>query len=238
LFILTGLTLMSGCEGSLVKAESVAQAPEQTSYWTPALQARSEQLLAQGVGPVAKGNVRLYKAAVARELRTLAGQGIEVEEDENMVTLRLSSELAFAVGSAELAPAAVAQLAACAPVFVAYGMTVLEISGHTDSTGSAQANLGLSEARARAVAGFLEARGVSPMRMVVEGRSDTRPLADNVDEQGRRLNRRVEIRALPLTGGDKEVGTGDELTRGFRPESRYPGADRQSGSQDNGDSDE
>jgi outer membrane protein OmpA-like peptidoglycan-associated protein len=205
-------------------SEKPAQAEEPSAYWTPALQLRSQQLLAAGVKPVARTNLGLYKAAVARELREALGDGAGVEEAGNLVVLRLPAELAFDVGSSDLTPGAAQQLAACAPVFADYGLSVLEISGHTDNTGSAQINRKLSEGRARAVAEFLEARGVDPLRMVVEGRSDTQPLADNSDAQGRLSNRRVEIRVLPLVAIEAETVTSEEGTGRLKVDSPDPGA--------------
>ena len=83
-----------------------------------------------------------------------------------------------------------------------YSLSLLEISGHTDSTGSAAINQRLSGERARSVADVLQAQGVEPARMVVEGRSDSQPLADNASDEGRRKNRRVEIRIVPLVAAE------------------------------------
>jgi OOP family OmpA-OmpF porin len=66
------------------------------------------------------------------------------------------------------------------------------VIGHTDSTGDAQYNQGLSERRAKAVRDYLESTGVPAGIMRVLGRGKNRPIASNDTEEGRVLNRRVE----------------------------------------------
>ena len=172
------------------------------TYQTEALRGRQLKLLAAGQVPVAPGNVGLYMSAIARELKAAVGDTADVQEDEEMVLLRLSSELAFDVGSAELSADSALHLETGAQVLASYSLSLLEISGHTDSTGSAAINQRLSGQRARSVAEVLEAQGVDPARMVVEGRSDTQPFADNASDEGRQQNRRVEIRIVPLLAAE------------------------------------
>ncbi len=71
----------------------------------------------------------------------------------------------------------------------------IEIAGHTDNVGEAKSNLVLSEKRAKAVQDYLLKNGVGEGRLVAVGYGDTQPLASNDDEEdGRELNRRIEIR--------------------------------------------
>ena len=73
----------------------------------------------------------------------------------------------------------------------------LEISGHTDNTGSAEHNQKLSEGRAQAVvAALVKTYGIDATRLTAAGFGDTRPVADNGAESGRAKNRRVELRKL------------------------------------------
>ena len=69
----------------------------------------------------------------------------------------------------------------------------LKINGHTDNVGAKAANLALSRSRAAAVKAALVSRGVAAGRLTAEGYGDTRPVADNSAEEGRRQNRRVEL---------------------------------------------
>jgi OOP family OmpA-OmpF porin len=72
----------------------------------------------------------------------------------------------------------------------------IEIAGHADSQGSADANLDLSVRRAQAVLAYLIEKGSLPGRFVVNGYGETRPVADNSTEEGRQRNRRIEFIAL------------------------------------------
>lgn len=69
----------------------------------------------------------------------------------------------------------------------------VSVEGHTDTDGSAALNEALSNARAKAVAEALAARGVAAARMDTAGFSFNRPVASNATEDGKRLNRRVEL---------------------------------------------
>lgn len=69
----------------------------------------------------------------------------------------------------------------------------IEILGHTDSDGTAEINLALSELRAEAVAQFLESRGVERGRMELRGLGETAPIASNETDEGKAENRRTEI---------------------------------------------
>ncbi|WP_305856636.1 OmpA family protein [Balneatrix alpica] len=69
----------------------------------------------------------------------------------------------------------------------------LLVVGHTDATGSAEFNQKLSEKRARAVGQLLQHAGVPTDRIYFQGAGSSRPIADNSTQQGRNLNRRVEI---------------------------------------------
>ena len=72
----------------------------------------------------------------------------------------------------------------------------IEISGHTDSKGSDDYNLQLSQGRADAVRQYLVDNGISEDRIISKGYGETVPLADNDTEEGRQTNRRVQFTVL------------------------------------------
>jgi OOP family OmpA-OmpF porin len=74
--------------------------------------------------------------------------------------------------------------------------TVVEISGHTDNTGEAVANLQLSQQRAEAVRTELVQEGVDPSMLVAKGYGSAKPIADNDTEEGRLANRRIEYQVV------------------------------------------
>lgn len=72
----------------------------------------------------------------------------------------------------------------------------IEVGGHTDNVGAAEANQKLSDARAQSVVAALGQRGVAAGRLSAKGYGQTAPLADNRSEDGRSKNRRVELKKL------------------------------------------
>jgi outer membrane protein OmpA-like peptidoglycan-associated protein len=69
----------------------------------------------------------------------------------------------------------------------------VEISGHTDNTGAADYNIGLSQRRSEAVKKHLVGTGIDPTRISVVGYGSKKPIADNNKREGRQLNRRTEF---------------------------------------------
>lgn len=74
----------------------------------------------------------------------------------------------------------------------------IEIAGHTDNVGSAAANMRLSARRAAAVRQYLLSQGIEKKRISARGYGETKPVGDNQNEAGRRLNRRVEFGILGI----------------------------------------
>lgn len=73
---------------------------------------------------------------------------------------------------------------------------IVEISGHTDSQGSAQYNEALSLRRANAVKTYLVSQGIDSNRLYATGHGFTQPVASNSTEEGREANRRIEMRRI------------------------------------------
>lgn len=100
----------------------------------------------------------------------------------------------FDFDSAMLKPAMKAELdTVVSRVQASKGSEMLEVVGHTDSTGPAAYNQGLSERRAQAAADYLAGNGLNASRMTVKGMGESNPIADNATRDGRAMNRRVEI---------------------------------------------
>jgi outer membrane protein OmpA-like peptidoglycan-associated protein len=115
------------------------------------------------------------------------------------LTQQIDSLALFASGSAKFSPDSNQQELRRVLLWINAnpGYRVL-ITGHADSEGSPQANIRLSEARARAIRDWLVAQGGLPVtRIAVQGEGDTHPIAGNDSASGRARNRRVEISLLP-----------------------------------------
>ena len=69
----------------------------------------------------------------------------------------------------------------------------IQINGHTDNVGNEADNLLLSEKRAKAVYGYLIEKGIDSVRLRYKGFGETKPVADNESEAGRKVNRRTEF---------------------------------------------
>jgi outer membrane protein OmpA-like peptidoglycan-associated protein/opacity protein-like surface antigen len=100
----------------------------------------------------------------------------------------------FETGRSALKPDSYTILDIVAASLVANPDIKIEISGHTDNTGSATTNTRLSQARAAAVRAYLASKGVAPQRMIAKGYGPSRPVAPNTTAAGRAQNRRVELR--------------------------------------------
>jgi outer membrane protein OmpA-like peptidoglycan-associated protein len=99
----------------------------------------------------------------------------------------------YKTGSANLEPNSIPTLNKLLEMMNGNPGLKIEIGGHTDSTGSTQVNLRLSELRAETVASWLIQNGISSKRIATKGYGETEPVADNDTEEGRRKNRRTEI---------------------------------------------
>jgi outer membrane protein OmpA-like peptidoglycan-associated protein len=161
---------------------------------------RKNALIAAGVGALAGGAIGNYMDRQQAELRhDLAGTGVSVTRIGDNITLNMPGNITFKTDSAEIDPSFYKVLNSVNIVVKKYNKTVVEVAGHTDSTGSAEYNQKLSERRANAVAQYLEGQGLATNRVVTIGAGETRPVADNSTAEGRQANRRVELTLTPLT---------------------------------------
>jgi outer membrane protein OmpA-like peptidoglycan-associated protein len=130
------------------------------------------------------------------ELRQI--EGVEVERpSEGEIAVRLRNEILFDFDSAALRTTSRDTLGELAVNFRNYPDNVLDVEGHTDSTGTERYNQRLSEQRASNVADYLIEQGVPASSITVWGLGETRPRATNETAEGRQSNRRVEIRIRP-----------------------------------------
>ena len=122
---------------------------------------------------------------------------VDIEAGENSVTIRLLGEATFDTAKAVIRPAFIPLLRKLGKILAGVKGEIM-ISGHTDNVpyrgGPYHSNLGLSLARAGAVAEFLlKNSSLDPKRVSAMGFGEYRPLTTNETAQGRQKNRRVEI---------------------------------------------
>lgn len=167
-----------------------------------ATERRQRAMVGAGVGAVAGGAVGVYQDRQEADLRRrTAGTGIEVTREGDVIKLNLPDGVTFDFGKANLKPQFYPALDQVAASMSEYNQTIVEISGHTDSVGSDEANQRLSEQRAGSVSNYLAGKGLMRERFEVVGMGERYPVASNDSDSGRAVNRRVEIRVVPLTQG-------------------------------------
>ena len=156
-------------------------------------------LIGAAIGGLAGGAIGNYQDRQAAALRAqTAGSGVEVVRKDNNITLDMPGHITFATNSADLNASLYPVLDKVSGTLVQYDQTMIEVAGHTDSTGSAQYNQALSERRAQSVAAYLESRGVRNARLMVVGAGEGHPVASNDTPEGRQQNRRVELTIVPV----------------------------------------
>jgi outer membrane protein OmpA-like peptidoglycan-associated protein len=106
------------------------------------------------------------------------------------------NNLFFDLGKATLKSESAPELKRILQVMSENKVLVIEISGHTDNTGSDEINNKLSLERANAVKDYLLKGGIDTARIRTKGYGKTKAKADNATEEGRQINRRVEIEIL------------------------------------------
>ncbi|KEO85899.1 membrane protein [Erythrobacter sp. JL475] len=171
------------------------------------------RIIGAGIGGSAGAVIGKQFDDQIRELdEELQGTGVDVEEvgDQDAILVRLPDGVTFARGSANINPGFYDSLNAVAESLIKYPNSLVDVYGFTDTTGSDTLNQRLSEQRAQAVADYLAARGVARSRIETRGYGESYDYlrvktADGVDEP---LNRRVEIKIIPISQEDVSAARG------------------------------
>ena len=151
-------------------------------------------LIGAGAGALVGAGTGAYMDVQAKKLREeLVGTGVQVAVQDGKVYLIMPGNITFGTNEYAIQPGFQPTLNSIAKVIKEYNKTMVQITGYTDSTGSAALNNSLSLQRANAVANYLRLQGVSADRIVTEGAGSRNPIASNSTAAGREQNRRVEI---------------------------------------------
>jgi len=163
---------------------------------------RKRALIGAGVGALAGGAAGNYMDRQEAKLRQqLEGTGVSVTRNGDNITLNMPGNITFKTDSSDLRPDFFEVLNSVSLVLKEFDKTLLEVAGHTDSTGADAYNQTLSERRASTVGQYLSSRGVSSQRIITVGAGETHPIASNDTPEGRQANRRVELSLEPITQG-------------------------------------
>lgn len=166
---------------------------------------KTGRILGAGIGGIAGAAVGYSMDKQIKQLReSTAGSGVDVTPTDNgsAILVNLPNGVTFDTDSSAIKPTFRDTLDKVAQSLTQYPDSLIDVYGHTDSTGSDAYNQALSERRARAVADYLTSRGVSYSRIRSQGFGETQPVASNDTEAGRSANRRVEIKIVPISQDD------------------------------------
>lgn len=159
-------------------------------------------LIGAALGGMAGAGYGYYVDKQEAELRRqLEGSGVGIQRQGDAIKLIMPGNVTFKSSSSDIASNFYNPLNQVAASLKRYDQSAISIVGHTDSTGSRQRNMDLSQLRAQSVANYLVAQGVAGTRVSTAGVGPDQPIASNSTEAGRQDNRRVEINLQPLSRG-------------------------------------
>jgi outer membrane protein OmpA-like peptidoglycan-associated protein len=172
-----------------MKAEAAAQSSQQKAA------AAAEQAALQAKEQAAReqaARAQAVTAALRAQLLQQLNEVLQTTDTPRGLVVNMADVL-FHTGKYALSQDAQLKLAKLSGIIQAHPGLNLEIEGHTDTTGSHDFNMKLSQQRADTVREFLISQGLSPAIITAKGMGEDNPVADNSTADGRRQNRRVEI---------------------------------------------
>jgi outer membrane protein OmpA-like peptidoglycan-associated protein len=222
LVVATAVALLSGCaspnpyDGSQGQADSGSQGGISKTAKYGGLGALAGALAGAAIDHNNRGKGALIGGAIAgigaagygyyadqqeKKLReSMANTGVEVQRQGDQIKLIMPGNITFATNSDAIASSFYTPLNNLANSLKQFNQNTIQIVGYTDSTGSRQLNMDLSQRRAQSVANYLTSQGVSPTNLSARGAGPDNPIASNADVNGRAQNRRVEVNLGPIPG--------------------------------------
>jgi outer membrane protein OmpA-like peptidoglycan-associated protein len=175
------------------RAEQARAAREQAEAQAAqaAAQAQASQQQAQQAQQQAQA-AQQQEAQMRERLRQQLSQVLETRETARGLIINMSDVL-FDFNKYTLKPEAREKLAKVSGILLAYPDLKVQVEGYTDSIGSDEYNLKLSDQRADAVRDYLVAQSVPDGDITAQGFGKTHPIADNASSSGRAQNRRVQL---------------------------------------------
>jgi outer membrane protein OmpA-like peptidoglycan-associated protein len=164
--------------------------------------ARAAKMRAAKIRALSPAAVPTYMSDLDRELRQqTAGIGLDVLNLGSSIVVRIPAAFTFEAGSATVSAQTDATLLEIARTVKTRNQTFVDVLAHTDTTGTPQGNLALSQKRAAAVASYLGGHGVAKARIASHGLGESAPLYNpDTEETQKAANRRIEIRLVPYRG--------------------------------------
>lgn len=157
---------------------------------------RGLSVLPFGLAVLLAGCPSAYQRTYDQEMQKLADEQRAADAQaaaEHAQASRYAAVVYFDTGSAVIAEEGQRELRWFLEKMQPYPEAIILVQGFADATGDEANNRRLSDERARAVAGFLNAGGIGPARIIMQGYGTESPAASNATAEGRRDNRRVEV---------------------------------------------
>lgn len=158
-------------------------------------------LIGAASGAALGGGIGYYMDVQEAKLRQkMKGTGVSVTRSGDQIILNMPNNVTFDSNASQLKPAGANTLSGVAMVLKEYEDTRVHIIGHTDSSGSRELNMRLSEQRAESVGTALITMGVDASRLSMSGVGPDQPVASNSTAAGKAQNRRVTLTLSPTKG--------------------------------------
>lgn len=149
-------------------------------------------IIGAAVGGTAGVLIGSYMDRQAEEMQNDIA-GAKIERVGEGIKITFDSGILFTTNSSTLQSQAKINISKLAVILDKYPDTNILVTGHTDFDGTEQYNQTLSEQRAKSVSDYTKAQGINSSRLSIIGLGETEPVASNETDEGKRLNRRVEI---------------------------------------------
>ncbi|MDG5748159.1 OmpA family protein [Qipengyuania sp. XHP0207] len=169
---------------------------------------KTGRIIGAAAGGAAGGYVGYRMDQQIKELEEqTSGSGVDVSEVDggDAILVNLPDGVTFATGSYQISPGFRDLLDRVAASLRQYPNSLVDVYGHTDTTGPSDVNQRLSEQRAQAVANYLISQGVASSRIRWMGFGESRLAVQTADGVNEPLNRRVEIKIIPFDQQDVEA---------------------------------
>ena len=156
-------------------------------------------LIGAAGGAAIGGGIGYYMDKQEAQLRRkLEGSGVRVVRNGDQIELIMPGNITFDLNQSSIKPSFTDTLESVSLVLKEFDKTIIQIEGHTDSSGSQSYNQLLSEQRAASVRDFLLNQNIAPKRTRAVGYGERYPIASNDSAAGREQNRRVELTLVPM----------------------------------------
>ncbi|PCM45110.1 OmpA family protein [Marinobacter sp. ANT_B65] len=156
-------------------------------------------LIGAAGGAAIGGGIGYYMDRQEAQLRQkLEGSGVRVVRNGDQIELIMPGNITFDLNQTSIRGGFTDTLESVALVLKEFDQTIIQIEGHTDSSGSDSYNQLLSERRAGSVRDFLLNQGIASSRTRAVGYGERYPIASNDTAAGREQNRRVELTLVPM----------------------------------------